>query len=300
MELEGNNVGVTEQASPAIETTKTNLVETPEEQPVSLDETEDAESSEQGEDAEQGGEAAEYAEIEINGKKYQVPAELKDGYMMQAAFTQKTQAVAEERKQVETMRAEAQQMVQVSQDELNVRAQFLGISEQLQKYENVDWQELLHDDPMGFQEHRLNYETLQRDGWQAGQYLQSASQMRSANAQQEFAMRVQETRDFAENNIKGWTPETDEQMLDFAVNTLGADLEIIKRNLDPVLYQGLYYAMQGAKMLGNAAKKGAIPLASKPNPQPLSRVSSKSNAPANNDPARMTMDQYAAWRKANP
>jgi hypothetical protein len=281
-------------ATPAIETPE---VETEQDAgPVSLDdpigEADESEVSAQEAD-ETPEEAAEFAEIEINGKKYQVPAELKDGYMMHSAFTQKTQVVAEEKRAVEAMQLQAQQMLQASQEEMNVRAAYLNVNEQLQQYEGVDWQALLREDPIGFQEHRLNYETLQKTNGQVVQYLQQAEQNRSANAQQDIAKRLQETREFAEKEIKGWTPEVDTKLTEFATKELGFPVEQLLDAYNPNVYKGLYLAWVGAQTL---QKQSAVKPAGQAAPlKPLSTVTARSNAPVTKDPSDMSMKEYKEW-----
>lgn len=291
------NTLVQEPALPTIET-QANETEIIDEGPVSIPnpgEVDEDEAPEQSAEADQEEQAAPaFVDIEINGKTYQVPAELKDGYMMQSAFTQKTQAIAEEKRALEARFAEVDQLRSASDEELQVRAQALNLDAQLQQYQNVDWQALLRDDPIGAQEHRWNFEALQQQRQQVGQYLQTAEQQRSASVQQETVKRLQETRAYAEKEIKGWTPEVDEKVTSFAMDVLGFPRETLLNASSPPVYKALYLAWRGHLSEMNQNAK-ITPQAARPPLKPLSTVSAKTNVLGSKDPADMSMAEYDAW-----
>lgn len=265
-------------------------------QPVSLDandETETPEASEQDSEGQQEEQKPEFATVEYDGEEYQVPPKLKDALMRQADYTRKTQEVAEIRKQAEAFRAEAEQVRSASQEELSARALAVNLDQQLQQYANVDWQALLNEDPLGAQQHRWNFEELQQQRGQVAQYLQTAEQQRSVNAQQDIAKRLQETRQFAEKEIPGWTEEIDKQVTDFAMNTMGYDVDTLKTAYSPQIYRTLYLANIGFQSLQRSAAK---PVQAAAKPQPLNRISAKTNVPSVKSPESMSMDEYAQWR----
>lgn len=201
------NTPAIEPATPTIEANAPETEIEKEEGPIdlnSLDETETDNAPEDGTEAvTEGLLEPEYADVEYDGKVYQVPPNLKEAFLRQQDYTRKTQEVAEIRKQAEAYRAEAEQVRSASQEELSARATAFNLDSQLQQYANVDWRALLQEDPIGYQEHRLNFETLQNQRGQVAQYLQTAEQQRSAHAQQDIAKRLQETRQFAEKEIPG-------------------------------------------------------------------------------------------------
>ena len=184
-------------------------------------------------------------------------------------------------------------MRSASQEELSARATAFNLDSQLQQYANVDWRALLQEDPIGYQEHRLNFETLQNQRGQVAQYLQTAEQQRSAYAQQDIAKRLQETRTFAEKEIPGWSEEVDNNVTSFAMSELGYDVDTLKTAYSPQIYRTLYLAWLGSQALQRSAAKPA-PVAAKP--QPLNRITAKTNVPSVKSPENMTMDEYVAWR----
>ena len=297
MALDETNTLATELETPTIEANAPETEIEKEEGPIdlnSIDETETDNAPEDGtEAATEGLLEPEYADVEYDGKTYQVPPELKDAIMRHKDYTQKTQVHGEEKRALAQERLQVEQMRNASQEELGARATAINLDSQLQQYANVDWRALLQEDPIGYQEHRLNFETLQNQRGQVAQYLQTAEQQRSAYAQQDIAKLLQETRQFAEKEIPGWSEEVDNNVTSFAMSELGYDVDTLKTAYSPQIYRTLYLAWLGSQALQRSAAKPA-PVAAKP--QPLNRITAKSNVPAVKSPANMTMDEYAAWR----
>lgn len=294
------NTPAIEPETPIIESAAPETKVEKEDGPKSLDtadETVTAEPSEQDGDAEpEGTPEPEYADVEYDGKIYQVPPELKEAFLRQADYTRKTQEVAEIRKQAEAVRAEAETVRQVAGEELNARVTLTNLDSQLKQYEGVDWNAYDPNDPLAEVEmsrHWRNYQALQQQRGQVANYLQTAEQQRSVSAQQETVKRLQETRSFAEKEIKGWTPEIDDQVTNFAMNDLGFPREALLNAYSPPVYKALYLAWLGAQSIQRSAAKPA-PVAAKP--QPLQRITAKSNVPSVKSPETMSMDEYAAWR----
>jgi hypothetical protein len=83
---------------------------------VAKDESELADSKEQS-DKDDKSNGEEFHEIEFNGKKYEVPLELKDAFFRQDDYTRKTQALAEDRKVYEqNLTAFNEQVTQLEQN----------------------------------------------------------------------------------------------------------------------------------------------------------------------------------------
>lgn len=255
------------------------------------DEAEGEADTEEGE-AQPEKEEIEYAEIELNGKKYQIPAELKDGYLMQSDYTRKTQEVAEQRKAIEARQAEIEQMGQVSEREMQAKVELHSINQRLEQYGQVDWNAWQDEDPISAQKGWIEYQQLERKAGHIGQQLQQVQSHRSEMAKQDTANRLQETRAFAEKNIKGWTPEIDAKVTEFATTELGFPVETLVGAYSPPVYNALYLAYLGSQSLKSATAKP------KPQPsaqiKPLSKISGKGNAPSRKPLEEMSMDEYAA------
>ena len=99
------------------------------------------------------------AEVEIDGKVYQVPPELKDGYLRQSDYTRKTQEVARERDSVLRERATVEQTVQAMQHLWPVIGELTSTQQYLQRLQNLDWNTLQAQDPI--EHNRLRLEAIE-------------------------------------------------------------------------------------------------------------------------------------------
>jgi len=124
-----------------------------------LDETLSADSYENDEEGDEAPEEEE--ELDIDGNPLKVPKtiaeKLKARMMMQADYTQKTQALAEQRKADEATR-QAMQWEQKTRSELfNEEAQLYTVSQRLEMFQNVNWQALQQQDPSKFAAAQAEY-----------------------------------------------------------------------------------------------------------------------------------------------
>lgn len=160
------------------------------EEPVDTEE-EATPEEEQGEPEEEASEP-DLVEIELDGKTYQIPEELKDKVMLQADYTRKTQEVAEQRKQLEIGYQQLQQQAQLQQQNLEGYANLMAIDKQLQAAQNTDWNALFDSDPAEFVRQKEAYRELKdyRDGL-ANQI--GAIQQQQLQEQQAVLAKTQET-----------------------------------------------------------------------------------------------------------
>lgn len=298
---EGMTAIADELATPAIETQEQKEVPDNDPGPVDLDaevnsetevETGEAEVPEAGDEPVDAPPAEpDVVEIEINGKKYAVPAELKDGYLMQADYTRKTQEVASERKAAEAQREQAAALFQSSQEYIEAKAFALNLDNQLKQYENLDWNKLEQEDPMGAMSHWRQFQTMKEQRGQVAQYLQNAETQRTAQAEQDIANRLQETRKYAQEKIPGYSVELENKVADFAVKELGFQIEQLQAAISPQVFRTLHLAWLGSQALQKqqSAPRPAVPT------QPLRTVSSKASPTVTKDPSEMSMAEYDKW-----
>jgi hypothetical protein len=296
---EGTKAAAVEQAPPAIETTQPETETVEPELELSEEESEtegeDGEIENEGEEAEQEPEPEpELVEVEFNGKTYKVAPELKDGFLMQADYTRKTQEVAETKRSLEARAAEVERNFAVSEEVLGARAALMNIDAQLEQYQNVNWQQLENEDPLGAMSHWRQFNQLKEQRGQVTNYLNEAQAKRANEMEQDTANRLRQTREFAEKEIKGWSPELDNKITHFAVNDLGIGIEELKSAYTPTVYRTLYLAYLGQQTL---AKQAATPKPTTP-VKPLTTVSSKASPSARKPIGEMSMEEYAAHRKA--
>lgn len=261
-------------------------------------ETEETEATE-GESAGEGEHPteAEFATIEIDGAEYEVPVALKDGYMKSADYTQKSQANAELRRQLEAREQEIQLKQQVSDDELNARASLQAVDAQLATYQgltNDEWAAIEQDDPMAAQSHWRQYQMLKDQKNELTGYVSQVQHAREQEQQSEMTKRLEATEKYAKEEIKGWTQDTHAKIVDFAERELSLTKDILRRDITPQMYKALHLAWVGQQSLANRA--AATPANAKL--KPLTRVSAKSSGSSNGDPSSMGMDEYAKWASA--
>lgn len=234
----------------------------------------------------------EFEEFEWNGKPIKAPKGLKDGVLMHADYTRKTQEVAATRKELDERAQRIEQQSKASEEELGLRAQLINYQRDLEAYANVDWDQFEREDPVDAASHWRRYGTLKEQASQAYHALQQRTNVRTQEAQQETAKRLEETRKFAETNIKGWTPEVDRKVQEFATGTLGFDVDTLVSAYNPKVYHALYLAHVGHQLL---SKQTAAPRPSVP-ATPLTVVAAKASPPARKSIADMDMDEYVAYR----
>lgn len=128
------------------------------------------------------------AEVEIDGKTYQVPPELKDGYLRQSDYTKKTQQAAAERQSVQEMKAAAEQAFAVASQMAPLIGEWHNAQQMAERYNKVDWNALYESDPLGHNKAKLDAQ----DNWQKLQFLNTQLQ------QAPQALRALHERSFVE------------------------------------------------------------------------------------------------------
>ncbi|WP_313195859.1 hypothetical protein [Shinella zoogloeoides] len=235
-------------------------------------------------------------DVEYEGKVHRLPQELKDALLRNADYTRKTQEVAEQRRAVEARQAEINAAYDVSQEVLQARAAILNIDGALKQYEGVNWNQLENEDPVAAMTHWRQFQQLQQQRGQVAQYLDKTQADLSEKATQAVEARLRETRAFAERELKGWTPELDNKITEFATKELGFSVEDLRNQYTPQVYRTLYLAHIGQQAL---AKQNQQPKPKQPvSPaQPLSKVTARTNPPAGLDD-RLSQEEWLKRRNA--
>jgi hypothetical protein len=177
-------------------------------------------------------------EIDLDDVKLRVPktaAEkikaLKDGALMQADYTRKTQELADGRKAFD---AERQNFQQASTAELATAGQIMVYDQQLAQYARIDWQQWQYDDPDAAQSAFMAYQQLKDAKNNALGHLNQLKTQRTSAAQQEAAKRIEQTKAAIAKDIPDWSPAVEAQVADFGMKAFGftAD-EMADMKIDP-------------------------------------------------------------------
>ena len=214
------NIAEPEEETP--ETEEAQPTEEEESQPVEEDESleEESEEEEEAEEVEEESEETEGEEEEelyavtVNGEEVAVSLdELLSGYSRQSDYTRKTQEIANDRKEMETLQQQYNsQMSTIQQERQHYMEALQGIitnsAEGLTKYSDVDWENLKETDPIEFvtkrEELRQSQEkvqALQREQYQTQQrHEYEAQKMRANIVQEEYGKLVEKLPEWGEED----------------------------------------------------------------------------------------------------
>lgn len=270
-----------ENLSPVIEQPEPAAPET-EEKDLPLDVAPPQSDDEEIDPAAQAAPVDDEVEYELDGKTFRAPKSLKDRMLQHADYTQKTQATAAREKALDERES---RITAAPEEELKVRAQLFNVDSQLEQYGKLtqaDWDAYYAQDYVETDKAWRHYQLLKEQKGTLSSELQSKQAERSQKAQSNLESRVEETIKFAEANIKGYTPELTNKIIEFAVNK-GIPDSVLKANWSPTLYEVLHAAMVGTQVL----KQQATPKP-KAQPAPLETV-----RPGNNPAPSRTLRELA-------
>jgi hypothetical protein len=234
-------------------------------------------------------------EIEFQGKTYTVPAELKDAFLAQKDYTQKTQDVAEQRRAVEAGRAALEQDIQRRQALALEYGQMAAVDAQLQEFAGVDWAVAMAEDPEQAQVALAEYTQL-RDARETIQQDISLKERQTAIEKQRASVaRIEQARAELTREIPEYTPAYAQQLGQFAHHHGFTARELAQVNDDPRYVRILHLAKIGAKSLEqtrNAPK-------AKPRPvEPVPQVPGGGRSrPAHANPDSMSTDTWMRNRE---
>ena len=165
-----------------------------ESQPVSEDEEVEAEyeSEEEYEPEdnreEEGADEEEVFVLKVNGEDTEVSFdELLEGYSRQSDYTKKTQALAEDRKEIEQVREQFKSEYGSLQTERSQYQQALGqlgaqLNAGIMRYQGVDWEKLKADDPVAYVTKRDEFREEQERIQAVHGQMQAVQQQQQADA----------------------------------------------------------------------------------------------------------------------
>jgi len=209
---------------PETETPETEEAQ-PTEEEESTEETQDESLEEESEEEEEAGEAEEESEesdeeakeellyaVTVNGEEQEVTLEeLTKGYSRQSDYTRKTQEIANNRKGMETLQqqynSEISQIQQERQQYLESLNQIISnTASGLDKFVNVDWNDLKESDPLEyvtkreeFREAQEQVQAMQQEHYVAQQrQSQDIQRFRTKALQEEHGKLVSVLPDWAE------------------------------------------------------------------------------------------------------
>ena len=206
-------LGIMDPEEETLETEEAQPTEEEESQPAEEDESleEESEEEEEVEEAEEESEETDEEEgevlyaVTVNGEEREVNLdELLSGYSRQSDYTRKTQEIANDRKEMESLQEQYNsQMATIQQERQHYMDALQGIiansSEGISKYSDVDWENLKETDPIEYvtkrEELRQSQEkvqAMQQEQYQTQQrHQQETQKMRTQVVQEEYGKLVE-------------------------------------------------------------------------------------------------------------
>tara|TARA_Y100001963_G_scaffold139852_1_gene206152 strand:- start:534 stop:1436 length:903 start_codon:yes stop_codon:yes gene_type:complete len=277
----------TEDAAPeAVEAEETQVEE------VVSDNEAEADEVEATDEADGEPEAPEFVSIEYDGQEFEVPPVLKDAFMRQSDYTQKTQSVAEQRKSLEAQAAALAQQQELQQQHFEDVAQIKALDQQLEQYNALNWSELYQQDvgqaaSLDHQKRELEnqrQQTVNRLNQNQAQALESQ--------RAEHARVVEEGQKVLKKEIDNWTPELAQTIAAYGISQ-GLNEQAVASIVDPVHVKLIDKARKYDELV--AKQKAAAPKAEPP--KSAVKVKGK-RAAVKKDPDKMPMNEWLKMRNA--
>lgn len=230
-------------------------------------------------------------EIEWEGKKHKIPAELKSALMAHADYTRKTQEVAEQKKAIEANAADLQRQAEFQRQHLQELAAVVSIDNQLAEYDKLDWPTLIAQNPQQAMLLDQQRRDLQGRRSQIAQTLAHKEQQEGLKAQQARAARIEQAQRELQTRIRGWSPEVASQLTSYG-RKAGFPDAVLSPEAPVPFVEVLHKAMQWDQLI---AKRTAKPQSTPA--KPVTKVSGAAS-PATKDPNNMNADEWRKWREA--
>jgi hypothetical protein len=228
-------------------------------------------------------------EVEWEGKTFKAPKGVKDSILRQSDYTKKTMELAEQRKawtsSIEANRAFTKEV-----------GKLMHMNEQMQQYEQVDWQAWHAANPEAARSAHFNYTTLRDQRDNLARNIENQAREQDAKAEQETATRIeQDLATLSKPDPKtGWdgkfTPERKAALENFGRSLGYPDEALARANANDV--KTLHAAMLWMEHLNKQRANAKQPI-TQANPVP--KVGGGRVMTTN--PADMDMERYAQWRK---
>lgn len=212
-------------------------------------------------DTSEGGESTpadddEYEDVDYDGETYAVPKKLKEAFLRQADYTQKTQTLAEQRRQWEQQRQADEQQRAQQAEVISALREDVGkvhaLETQLAQYKDVNWRQLQAQiaaipDPMARQqavtEFNLafsDFAALEREVGQAKQALTEKEQALRSEQTQRVQAQMREALQTLQKDIPGFDQALANRIVEHGIAGFGLTAEEAQQLADPRIWKLLH------------------------------------------------------------
>ena len=263
----------------------------------STDESDDeAEEEEQSQD-----EVPATLKLKVNGEDVEKPLDEVVALAQQGLdYTQKTQQVAEQRKELEAYAQQIQMQEQAFQEQMQLNnvliedvAKITSLDQQLNQYANVNWQQLSDNDFVEAQKLFFTYNQLQQERSQLVSQFEAKKQQVVQKQTQLMSEKIAKGKEILAKEIPNWSPETNQALLSTGKDYGFSDAEL-NSIVDPRHVKVLHDAMQWRKLQQNSTVKKKVSSA-----KPVVKPGSKDTKAEANSNHRQLREQLRKTGKSD-
>jgi len=219
-----------------------------------------AEEEEQSED-----EVPALLKLKVNGEDVEKPLDEVVALAQQGLdYTQKTQQVAEQRKELEAYAESIKAQEQAFQEQMQLNnvliedvAKITSLDQQLNQYANVNWQQLSDNDFVEAQKLFFTYNQLQQERSQLVSQFEAKKQQVVQKQTQLMSEKIAKGKEILAKEIPNWSPETNQALLSTGKDYGFSDAEL-NSIVDPRHVKVLHDAMQWRKLQQNSVVKKKV------------------------------------------
>jgi hypothetical protein len=231
------------------------------------------------------------------GTQEEVRAALKNlEKSLNKGWTEKNMRLSEKIRMADAQQQEIAQTAEIQKATIKELAKLEYLQDQLNQYDNVDWQQWATTDPEAANRAFMAYQGLQRQHAKLDSEVKTKQDQERQSQQQRAQQWLAHAEAKLQENIKDWTPDKGRTIQKFISETyLNTNTPMDQGALQavswhPGLVQMAHEAMLYRESLKRAsAKEQPVPAV------PVSKV--KGTAPAGaKDPSKMTDEEWLAWR----
>ena len=239
--------------------------------------------------------------LKVNGEDVEKPLDEVVALAQQGLdYTQKTQQVAEQRKELEAYAQQIQLQEQAFQEQMQLNnvliedvAKITSLDQQLNQYANVNWQQLSDNDFVEAQKLFFSYNQLQQERSQLVSQFEAKKQQVVQKQSQLMSEKIAKGKEVLAKEIPNWSPETNQALLSTGKDYGFSDVEL-NAIVDPRHVKVLHDAMQWRKLQQNSVVKKKVS-----NAKPVVKPGSKDTKAEANSNHRNLREQLRKTGKSD-
>ena len=203
--------------------------------------------------------------LKVNGEDVEKPLDEVVALAQQGLdYTQKTQQVAEQRKELEVYAESIKAQEQAFHEQMQLNnvliedvAKITSLDQQLNQYANVNWNQLSDNDFVEAQKLFFTYNQLQQERSQLVSQFEVKKQQVVQKQTQLMAEKIAKGKEILAKEIPNWSPETNQALLSTGKEYGFSDVEL-NAIVDPRHVKVLHDAMQWRKLQQNSVVKKKV------------------------------------------